>query len=393
MRKPRLPLADLVRRARHAMPQGQHHGAAAPDTLTDIENFGPNPGALRMRVFIPEHLPAGAPLLVALHGCTQDAAGFDHGCGWSALATAHGFALLLPEQRRQNNPGNCFSWFEPGDTSRGQGEAASIRAMVAHLVAAHGLDQARVCVTGLSAGGAMAASLLATHPDIFAAGVIFAGLPHGSAGNVQEAFEAMASGRPRSAEAWAGLVRAAAPPGTARWPRVAIWQGEADGTVRPVNARELAKQWAALHGLDPARPADQGPLGPTGAGQRQAWRDAQGRVVLEVNGVAGMDHGVPIHPGIGPDRGGRTMPFILDTGIPGPQRAVEFLGLAEAAEAAERPAPGRGIILVGADGTAHRPGAASPGAAPMPEPEPEQGGWPDPGAVIRKALKAAGLMS
>jgi feruloyl esterase len=223
---------------------------------------------------------------------------------------------------------------------------------------------------------------------------------------MQEAFEAMASGRPRSAAAWAELARAAAPPGTRAWPRLAIWQGEADGTVRPVNAREMAKQWAALHGLDPTRPTEQGPLGPTGpasAGQRQLWRDAAGRPVLEVNGVAGMDHGVPINPGIGPDRGGRTMPFILDAGIPGPQRALEFLGLAGAAEAAFRVPqgpgvqPGRGVILVGADGTARRPGAARPEAAPppgaAPAPEPADGGWPDPGAVIRKALRAAGLLS
>jgi poly(3-hydroxybutyrate) depolymerase len=124
--------------------------------------------------------------------------------------------------------------------------------MVAHMLATHRLDPARVFVTGLSAGGAMAAVMLATHPEVFAAGAIIAGLPYGAAASMQEAFEAMASGRPRTAIAWAAQVRAAAPHHSGPWPRVSIWQGEADTTVRPVNAGELLKQWTALHGLSGA---------------------------------------------------------------------------------------------------------------------------------------------
>ncbi|MBV1799135.1 PHB depolymerase family esterase [Siccirubricoccus sp. G192] len=149
LHRPRINLADLVRQRSF---QAAATRTAAPH-LTEVQDFGPNPGALRMLSFVPEGLPEGAPLVVALHGCTQNAAGYDRGCGWSDLARQLGFALLLPEQRQANNPNRCFNWFEPGDTARDAGEAASIRQMVAHMLAAHRLDPRRVFVTGLSAGG------------------------------------------------------------------------------------------------------------------------------------------------------------------------------------------------------------------------------------------------
>ena len=133
------------------------------------------------RYYLPENLPEGAPLVVVLHGCTQSAAGYDRGSGWSQLADQAGFALLFAEQQRANNPNLCFNWFLPTDTKRNFGEALSIRQMIETLVLAHGLDRKRIFVTGLSAGGAMASVMLATYPEVFAGGAIIAGLPYGSA--------------------------------------------------------------------------------------------------------------------------------------------------------------------------------------------------------------------
>lgn len=100
--------------------------------LSDMEDFGSNPGALRARYYIPKdlrgsHRSRHAPLVVILHGCTQNADVYDHGSGWSQLADELGFALLFPEQRRANNSNRCFNWFAPGDSARDAGEPLSIR--------------------------------------------------------------------------------------------------------------------------------------------------------------------------------------------------------------------------------------------------------------------------
>ena len=244
------------------------------DHLTEVTGFGSNPGALRMFEYVPaDPQPA---LVVVLHGCTQTAASYDFGAGWSTLADRHGFVLLLPEQQRANNAKNCFNWFRAGDIERGRGEAMSIRNMVEKMIVDHGIDRRRVFVTGLSAGGAMTSVMLATYPDAFAAGAIIAGLPYGTATNVNEAFGSMGQVRARSAREWGDLVRAASPH-KGPWPRVSVWHGGADPVVKPENADEIIKQWTDVHGLD---------LAPTSTERvdgypRQVWRNPAGKSVIE----------------------------------------------------------------------------------------------------------------
>ncbi len=97
----------------------------AATKLRKTQNFGANPGALRMFSYLPPGLELGSALAVVLHGCTQTAAAYDFGAGWSTLADRYRFALIFPEQQKFNNPNGCFNWFLPGDTMRGQGEALS----------------------------------------------------------------------------------------------------------------------------------------------------------------------------------------------------------------------------------------------------------------------------
>ncbi len=339
MRVPRISVAEAVRRAGAIRRLARDAAGVAPARpLAELTGFGSDPGDLRALCFVPDGLPRDgtAALVVALHGCTQTAAAYDRGCGWSVLAGREGFAVLLPEQRRGNNPNLCFNWFEPGDASRDRGEVASVRQMIAAIVERHGLDPRRVFITGLSAGGAMVASLLAAYPELFGGGAIVAGLPHGAAASVGEAFEAMRGGCSRSARSLGAAVRAASPlpPGAAR-PPVSIWHGDADGTVAVGNADGLARQWADAHGL--AEAPDE--VRAEGRDTRATWRGRDGWVAVERHVIAGMGHGVPLRPGEGVGECGAAGPFLLDVGVASTLRIAEDWGLVGAGRGGLAPSP------------------------------------------------------
>ena len=350
--------------------------------LTPVEGFGTNPGALRMFTYVPRTLLPSPPLVVVLHGCTQDAAGYNDGAGWSTLADRHGFVLLFAEQPGANNPKTCFNWFVPGDIARGGGEALSVRQMIERAAVDHDVDRSRVYVTGLSAGGAMTAVMLATYPEIFAGGAVIAGLPYGAAGNVQEALQAMFKGHAQSAATWGDVVRAASPH-AGPWPRVSVWHGSRDATVVPMNAGELVKQWTDVHGLS----VQDGLRETLDGHSRQVWRDAAGREVVESVIVAGMGHGTPLDTGPGPTQCGQAGPFLIEAGVSSSYQIAKFWGLtAVTLTAADAPAP-----------SARAPGPAPDRAKPEPAFARDEGpsasmGSPDVMTVIQKALRSAGLI-
>jgi poly(hydroxyalkanoate) depolymerase family esterase len=289
--------------------------------LSVLEDFGPNPGALAAKFYRPQMLAEGAPLVVVLHGCTQSPEGYDRGAGWSKAADEHGFALLFPEQQRSNNPNLCFNWFSPADTERGSGEAQSIRAMVDAMQAQFGTDPRRVFVTGLSAGGAMAAVMLATYPDVFAGGGIIAGLPFGSAQSIPEAFDRMRGhGRPGTARL-SELVRSASNH-QGPWPILSIWHGSGDDIVDPANAGDLVDQWRDLHGAaqNPSRTDE------VEGYPHRIWCDSNGRDVIEEYSITGMAHGTPLDPS-DQVRGEIAGAHMLDAGISSTQHLLRFWGL------------------------------------------------------------------
>ncbi len=296
---------------------GQSHEPAR-GVLHNITGTATNPGNLRFYEFIPANLKPNAPLVVLLHGCQQNARVFLKGSGWETLAREHGFALLLGEQRMGNNPTRCFNWFQPGDTSTDGGEAHSIHAMTVHMIDAHELDPAKSFITGLSAGGAMTAAMLASFPQSYRAGAVLSGLPFGAATSMTQAFSAMMNPTDRPASYWADLVRDASPnsgPGhsaTTNWPRMTIWHGAKDRTVAKGNAAALERQWCALHGADP-NAAEEITL--PGLIHRKCL-GASGETVVESILVSGMDHGVAIDAdGKNGQAVGEAGPFFLDIGL------------------------------------------------------------------------------
>jgi len=285
--------------------------------------FGSNPGALRMLVYAPDGLPSGRPLVIVLHGCGQDAAAFAADAGWIALAQRCQMALLLPQQSFENNRGRCFNWFRPDDVRRGSGEALSIRQMIRCATKRFGSDPRQVYVAGFSAGGGMAAALLAAYPAVFAAGAIVAGMPVGAARTPVGAVLAMRrADRGRSRGALADDVRGAASSRSRRaWPRVSIWQGDRDRTVDPGNAEALAAQWSELHGYGPAPTTDVAASGV----RRRAWGRPNRPAAVDLWTLAHVGHGFPVEAGRA--AGGRAGAWVVDAGLCAAQHIAAFWGL------------------------------------------------------------------
>jgi poly(hydroxyalkanoate) depolymerase family esterase len=367
-----------------------------PGRLSEVSDFGSNPGNLRMFTYVPHDCPAGAPLVVVLHGCTQTAASYDLGAGWSTLADRYGFALLLPEQQGANNPNNCFNWFAPSDIKRGRGEAHSIRQMIERLVSKEQLDRDRVFVTGLSAGGAMAAVMLATYPEVFAGGAIIGGLPYGVAANVQEALDAMFHGKSLSSQAWGDIVRRASDH-KGPWPKISIWHGDADSTVQPSNAAALVKQWTDVHGL----PHDPDVVETVNGYPRRVWRSRAGDALVESYSITGMGHGAPIASGSASMNCGTAGPFILEAGISSSYRIASFWGIdgVTAPRASRRAEIKVDAAVEASEGSRELvPAGAGRALPPFPRHTPaaaaharRRSGF-DPHAVITKALRSAGLL-
>jgi poly(hydroxyalkanoate) depolymerase family esterase len=275
-----------------------------------VPNFGANPGNLTMYSYRPAELPAGRPVVVALHGCSQTAGHyFDH-AGWQKYADLWRFTVVLPEQKAANNSSSCFNWFEAGDIARGRGEALSIRNMARHAVTAYDADPGGVYVTGLSAGGAMAGVMLAAYPDVFAAGAVIAGLAYRCATDLPSALTCMNSPPNRTPRQWGDLVRDAYPGYHGPYPRVAIWHGAADTTVVPANADRQRDQWTDVWGIGQT-PTSTGSL--PGGVTVQDYADGTGTPAVRLYHVSGVGHGTPVDPGANPNECGMTAQYFPDS--------------------------------------------------------------------------------
>jgi poly(3-hydroxybutyrate) depolymerase len=246
--------------------------------------------------------------------------------------------------------------------------------MVEQMVRDHGIDRRRIFVTGLSAGGAMTLVMLATYPDVFAAGAVIAGLPYGGATNAQEALRGMFQAPPKSSRELGDLVREASP-NTAVWPKLSVWHGSADRTVKPSNASEIIKQWLDVHGLPLAPMSEQIVDGHP----RQVWWNADGETVIESYTITDMAHGTPLTRA----EGGVAGPYMIEAGISSSDHIAKFFGLTDAPFKArvETTKSRRPVSLFGGLRKASR----SPRIRGV-------RAWRDAGDSIAKILIAAGLM-
>jgi poly(hydroxyalkanoate) depolymerase family esterase len=237
------------------------------------------------------YLPSGRagqplPLVVMLHGCTQSPDDFAAGTRMNALAEEHGCLVAYPAQPAAANPSKCWNWFSPDDQQRGRGEPSLIAGITRQIMRDHPVDPSRVYVAGLSAGGAAAAILGATYPDLYAAIGVHSGLACGAASDLPSALTAMRQGA-ASAERRAGDVPATGG-GAGLVPTIVV-HGDQDTTVHPRNGDAvIAQSQAAAIELRASVQRGQVPGGH--AYSRTVYADPAGRALLEQWTIHGAGH-------------------------------------------------------------------------------------------------------
>ncbi|MGZ3443819.1 MAG: extracellular catalytic domain type 1 short-chain-length polyhydroxyalkanoate depolymerase, partial [Polyangia bacterium] len=201
-----------------------------------------NFGGRAYKLYVPSgYSGAPMPLVLMLHGCTQDPDQFATGTNMNAVAEAHGFLALYPDEPSSAQSLKCWQWFDPAHQARGSGEPAALVALVDHVASQYAVDGARTFAAGLSAGAAMSVILGATYPDRFSAIVVSAGLEYAAATSLAGASTAQLDGGPDPAQQ--AMRAAMAMSGVARPVRVLVFQGSSDAIVAPVNGDQVATQW------------------------------------------------------------------------------------------------------------------------------------------------------
>jgi len=240
----------LVRRLRAV-------GEVAPDSFADARSlpgqfvnrsFSNAAGARAYKLYIPETYSAKRmPLIVMLHGCTQNPDDFAAGTRMNELADKHAFLVAYPAQSANANGSNCWNWFNVSDQARDRGEPSLITGITREVASSYVVDEKRIFVAGLSAGAAMAVILGATYPELFAGVGAHSGLPYGAANDVPSAFVAMRGGSEPSFGR-RGLRSRASTPRVAptRAPPTIVFHGDHDTTVHPDNGAEIVAQALTL---------------------------------------------------------------------------------------------------------------------------------------------------
>ena len=270
--------------------------AAAAGTFTQHSS-----GGLTYKLYVPSSYSSSkaAPLVVMLHGCTQDADQFAAGTQMNALAEQEGFLVLYPQQSSARNQNKCWNFFETSNQSRGSGEPAIIVGMVDQVKGSYHIDDEQVFVTGLSAGGAMTAILGATYPDVFQAISVGSGLEYKAATSMMGAFTAMSSGGADPVNCGQAAYQAMG--SNARVVPTLIFHGSSDATVVPKNAEQLVTQWLTTNdyadngkkdGSISSSPAStqQGQVSGGRAYTVTTYLDSEGQVCVQKYLVTSMGH-------------------------------------------------------------------------------------------------------
>ncbi|MEU5157073.1 PHB depolymerase family esterase [Glycomyces sp. NPDC021274] len=216
--------------------------------LTQITNFGSNPGNLQMYVYVPDNVKPNPAILVGVHWCTGSATDFYNGTQFDELANQHGYIVVYPSVTRASK---CFDVASQGSLNGTGGDSASIKSMVDYALSRYGADPNRIYASGISSGAMMTNVLLGVYPEVFKAGSAYAGVPFTCFAGSTEWNTNCANGTiNRTPQQWGDAVRNANPGYSGPWPRMQIWHGVNDDVLRYPNFQEQIDQWTNVNGTD-----------------------------------------------------------------------------------------------------------------------------------------------
>jgi feruloyl esterase len=293
-------------------------GINAQNGLTEIKDHGSNPGNLNMYMHIP--VTAGdsikrKPLVVVLHGCSQNAGIVARQSGWNKLADHFGFYVLYPSQKMLNNMGGCFNWYKKSDITKDEGEVLSLKQMIDVAIEKYPVDSGKIFVYGLSAGAAMGVALLSDYPYLFNAGAILSGGPFMSATNAIGGVITMFAPSNKSAKKLADPVLAQNPGYKNEYPRLIVMHGKDDNVVNIKNSYRLIEQWSYLHHTDNIADTTIIAFEKHTDITKYFYRDPQKKDVIIFYEVEGLGHALMVDPGDEITRGGETGTFAVDNGF------------------------------------------------------------------------------
>ncbi|MER7103683.1 PHB depolymerase family esterase [Streptomyces humidus] len=305
-------LAATVLTAPAASARAHAAGPVPAATLTEVTGFGTNPSNLQMYVYVPANVTARPAVLVAVHYCTGSGPAMYNGTEFARLADRYGFIVVYPSVTRSSK---CFDVSSPQALKRGGGsDPVGIKSMIDWTIRTYSADTGRIFATGISSGAMMTNVLLGDYPDVFAAGAAFAGVPFGCFATTDGSeWNSQCAGGTviHTPQEWGDLVRNAYPGYTGPRPRMQVWHGTQDDTLRYPNFGEEIKQWTNVQGVGQTPAATDSPV----SGWTRTRYGATGdRAPVEAISVQGVGHGV-----YSDGMGARVLRFFgLDGSVPDP---------------------------------------------------------------------------
>jgi len=270
-------------------------GPAAAASLTQVVNFGSNPGGMEMYIYVPNSVSANPAIVVAMHGCGGSGPGFYSGSEFASLADRYGFIVIYPSAEQQAGFGKCFdTWSDSAKRRGGGSDPVSIASMVTYAEQNYHGDANRVYATGSSSGGMMTDEMLALYPDMFAAGAAFMGVPFGCFANAADyppgTSKCTGGSMTKTAQQWGDLVRQAYPGYSGTRPRIQLWHGTADTLVPYSLLQEDIKQWTNVFGLSQTPTSTDTPVS---GWNRSRFANSAGTVEIEAYSIQGAGHSLP----------------------------------------------------------------------------------------------------